>query len=168
MKVKTRNDEIEVKIWTWVKRLFLNRWAATPYLPYYSHVYKFSSETLYEYWEEIAKRDISAKIIVEKTSFTRPLKLSQLEAVQIVFSAKYGRASGIVIYNLSQELAPRLAEQIPGLDPRDLLEDYLVFPAPSREAALRALWKIPAAFADVVAIDQGNIIAANFEYTTHR
>jgi hypothetical protein len=144
----------------WIKKKFSGEGQ-----PYYSTLYHFYAEDLSSYYQEVSKRETAVdRIRYGAASTVKPQKLSLLEAVQIIFVAKYGMAPGIVIFNASLDHLSRLAEQIPALSAQDLSEDFLLFPTPSRDAARKAVRKVPASFADAVAIDGGRLIEANADF----
>lgn len=162
-KTLPNGDILEVNIWQWLRY----KLGAKELLPYSSQKYHFSAESISEYWREVARRESAVEQLRLKASSTsggvKPLKLSLLEVVQILFVTKYGLNPGVVIFNIDDEYIARLAEYLPGVNAADLMEDFMLFPMPSRDAARKALGKIPSQFADAVAIDGGLVIQSNVE-----
>lgn len=160
IKLKTTQDELEVRVFLWLSRLFF----ALPDKPptYFSSRYGMSFLRMQEYWEELGRRE-TAVAMLAKPGKQQIRALSTEELIQLAFAAECGAGQGVVLFSINRQEIGRLADQLPGANSKLFLEDFLFIPASSRESARKAVDKIPSQLAFVAAIDRGLIFSKNYD-----
>lgn len=159
--IKSTNDVLIIDLWLW----FLRSLGLTHHDPdsptYESTRYSFHFFRMREYWEELGKREATINLL-RASNQVQTRALSTEELIQIAFAAETGPSQGVVLFNMSQEGASRLADQLPSLGRKLLEEDFIFLRVGTREAATKVLTKIPSVYAYAVALDRGLIFDRNY------
>ena len=161
MKMKYKNDILEVNLWSWILCNILQR---TPRdWIYRSTNLEFEFNNIEEYWIEVGKRGSLVHFISSKMPGKYgPRSYNHLEIMQRMARLDLGDMSGVVISNIDHYKLDRLLLLFPGVDLSVFRNgEMIIFPTQNKEAARKLTYAIPEDLADVVAFADGHLFQTN-------
>lgn len=166
MKIKAYGDTFEVRVWQVLYFKLATLFGVLGSVPlrlFKSKIYEFEFDKFSEYWMEVGKRAALIDLLAQRTSGQQgPIGYSYEEIFQKVVRVLVGPRPCVVMFDLHQENIGKFLERFPGLDRTIFLEDVIVLPAKSKEAAYKLVEAFPENFVRTIAFVDGEIFATNY------
>ena len=128
---------------------------------FFSVKYGYGFRHFSDYWAEIGKRRSLVSFISTRNSKVEPKGYMYSEVMQRLARSELGDGPGVVIYDINPTEVSKFASRMPGINPAVFMEDVIVFPMKSREAALKLAEAVPAFLGSSMAVSEGFVIYTN-------
>lgn len=128
---------------------------------FYSHNYDYGFRHFSDYWVEIGTRRSLVSFLSAKKNKAVPKGYRILEVMQKVGRLELGDGPGVVLYDINPMEISRFSSRMPTVEPSIFMEDVVIFPTKSKEAAQKLAEAIPTTLGSALAINEGAAFFSN-------